>query len=204
MEVFRYGAEEIEYLKARDAKLGRAIERIGMIEREVIPDLFCALVNSIVSQQISAKAADTVWSRMRERLGEITPQSISAATAEAIQQCGTSMRKAGYIKGIGEWASQGAGVIEDLHGLPNDEVIKRLSSLKGIGVWTAEMILIFSMHRPDVVSWGDLAIRRGMMNLYGLEELTKAQFEEYRRCYSPHGSVASLYLWELSHEEFRI
>jgi DNA-3-methyladenine glycosylase II len=202
MEVFRYGTKEIEYLKARDEKLGRAIERVGMIEREVIPDLFSALVSCIVSQQISAKAADTVWSRLQERLGEITPQSVSFATVESIQQCGTSTRKAGYIKGIGDWASQDTGAIEELQNLPDDEVIRRLSALKGVGVWTAEMILIFSMRRPDVVSWGDLAIRRGMMNLYGLEELTRTQFDEYQNRYSPCGSVASLYLWELSHEEF--
>lgn len=199
MEVFRYGPAEIEYLKSRDEKLGLAIERIGMIEREVIPDLFAALVNCIVAQQISAKAADTIWSRMQERFGEITPQSISAAAVEEIQQCGISMRKASYIKGIGDWAAQGPEKISELSDLPDDEAIIRLSALKGVGLWTAEMILIFSLRRPDVVSWGDLAIRRGMMNLYGLEDLTKEQFDECRARYSPYGSVASLYLWELSH-----
>jgi DNA-3-methyladenine glycosylase II len=199
MEVFSYGPAEVEHLKTKDEKLASAIDRIGMIEREVIPDLFAALVNCIVAQQISAKAADTIWRRMQERFGEITPQIISAASVEDIQQCGTSMRKASYIKGIGDWASQGSDNIEELWLLPDDEVIQRLSSLKGVGVWTAEMILIFSMRRPDVVSWGDLAIHRGMMNLYGLEALTREQFEDYRERYSPYGSVASLYLWELSH-----
>ncbi|MCL4517642.1 MAG: DNA-3-methyladenine glycosylase 2 family protein [Thaumarchaeota archaeon] len=199
METFRYGAPEMEYLKTRDKNLGTAIKRIGRIEREVIPDLFSALVNCVVSQQVSAKAAGTVWSRMQECFGEMTPQSISAATLEDIQRCGMSMRKATYIRGIGNWASEGAKNLEELWQLPDDEVIRRLSSLDGVGVWTAEMILIFTMGRPDVVSWGDLAIRRGMMNLYGLEELTRVEFNEYRKRYSPYGSVASLYLWELSH-----
>ena len=84
------------------------------------------------------------------------------------------------------------------HEMPDDEIIEELSSLHGIGVWTAEMFLIFSLRRPDVVSWGDLAIRRGMMNLYGLRKLTKVQFERYRKKYSPYGSIASLYLWALS------
>jgi len=77
-------------------------------------------------------------------------------------------------------------------------VIKRLVSLPGVGVWTAEMMLIFSLQRPDVVSWGDYGIRKGMMKLYGLDELTREQFDKYRKRYSPYGSVASLYLWEIA------
>ena len=88
--------------------------------------------------------------------------------------------------------------IAELATLPDAEIIRRLSSLNGVGVWTAEMLLIFSLERPDVVSWGDLAIRRGMMNLYGLDSLTREQFERYRKRYSPYGSVASLYLWALA------
>ena len=73
-----------------------------------------------------------------------------------------------------------------------------MTSLNGIGVWTAEMLMIFSMGRPDIVSWGDLAIRRGMCNLYNLKDISKVQFERYKKRYSPYGSVASLYLWALS------
>jgi hypothetical protein len=100
MEVFKYGQIEIDYLKKKDKKLGEAIERIGMIEREVIPDLFAALISSIVAQQISAKAADTVWNRMLERFGEVTPERLTSVSVEEVQQCGLSMRKANYIKGI--------------------------------------------------------------------------------------------------------
>lgn len=198
MEIFKYGQVELDYLKKKDKKLGLAIERIGMIEREIIPDLFTALINSIVAQQISAKAAVTVWNRMLAHFGAITPQNIVAAAVEEIQQCGLSMRKANYIKGIGEAVVQGELNISEFPELPDSEIIKRLSSLHGIGVWTAEMLLIFSMERPDVVSWGDLAIRRGIMKLYGHKALDKAKFERYKKRYSPYGSVASLYLWSLS------
>lgn len=200
MEIFKYGQPELEYLKEKDKKLAAAIERIGMIEREIIPDLFTALVNSIVGQQISSKAAATVWNRLQAALGEITPESICEASAETIQKCGLSMRKAGYIKGIGEAVMQGTLDLPELYRLEDCEIIKRLSSLNGIGKWTAEMLLIFSMQRSDVVSWGDLAIQRGMMNLYGLKTLTKDQFERYVKRYSPYGTVASLYLWALSKE----
>jgi DNA-3-methyladenine glycosylase II len=175
------------------------MEEIGIIERNVTPDLFTALVASVASQQISAKAAETVWRRMEERFGAATPETIATASAESIQQCGMSMRKAGYIKGIGEAVADGRLDPEGLRDLSDDDVIARLSALNGVGVWTAEMILIFSMERPDVVSWGDLAIRRGMMKLYGLETLDRKAFDRYRKRYSPYGSVASLYLWEISH-----
>lgn len=200
MHIFEYGQTEVNHLKKSDKKLGKAIDEIGMIERPVIPDLFTALVRNIVGQQISSKAATTVWNRMKDFFEDITPETIVRAGADEIHRCGVSNRKASYIKDIGEAVTNGELDLTKLHELPDDEVIKRLCALKGIGQWTAEMLLIFSMQRPDVVSWGDLAIRRGMMTLYNLETLSKEQFEAYRKCYSPYGSVASLYLWVLSKE----
>lgn len=195
---FVYDQRAVAYLKQVDPILGEAMNRLGMVEREVIPDLFAALIYSIIGQQISIKAVHTIWHRMQDRLAEITPQTIAAATVEEIQQCGLSMRKAGYIKSISETVLCGDLDLRELYELPDAEVIKRLSSLHGIGVWTAEMLLLNSMERPDVVSWGDIGIRRGMMNLYGLTEITKEQFEQYKKQYSPYGSTASIYLWKLS------
>jgi 3-methyladenine DNA glycosylase/8-oxoguanine DNA glycosylase len=199
MQIFRYGVDEINHLRKKDKKLGRAIDEIGMIRRKVTPDIFIALISSVASQQISAKAAETVWNRMEERFHEITPDVIASAAVDDIQMCGMSIRKSGYIKGIGQAVMEGkldlAGLIE----LSDEEVIAHLTELKGVGIWTAELILIFSMERPDVVSHGDLAIQRGMMKLYGKPALSRETFERYRKRYSPFGSVASLYLWEISH-----
>ena len=198
MHLFQYGKAEIDHLKSRDRKLGRAIDRIGMIERQVTPDLFKALVHSVVAQQISRAAANTVWGRLCGRLSDITPRNVASTEVSEIQKCGLSMRKATYIKGIGEVAYRGDLDLLELREMPDEGVIEKLSSLPGIGVWTAEMLLIFSLCRPDVVSWGDLAIQRGMMKLYGLKDLSKKQFDRFRKRYSPCGSVASLYLWALS------
>ena len=198
MKIFQYGQAEIDYLTRRDRKLGRAIGHIGMIERQVMPDLFKALVHSVVAQQISSKAAATVWGRLCGNLLDITPRKVASTDVSDIQKCGLSMRKAKYIKGIGDAAIRGDLDLLELGEMPDDGVIEKLSSLPGIGVWTAEMLLIFSLCRPDVVSWGDLAIRRGMMNLYGLNQISKSQFDRFRKRYSPCGSVASLYLWALS------
>lgn len=198
MEIFRYGEKEINYLKKKDKKLSEAIDRIGKIERRVIPNLFEALINSIVSQQISSKAADTVWKRLINLLGEIKPETIMDEDINRIQKCGMTFRKASYIKEISENVYSETLNINELNNLSDEEVIKILTSLNGIGVWTAEMLMIFSMGRPDIVSWGDLAIRRGMCNLYNLKDISKVQFERYKQRYSPYGSVASLYLWALS------
>jgi 3-methyladenine DNA glycosylase/8-oxoguanine DNA glycosylase len=198
MPIFEYGQKEIDYLKSKDKKLGAAIEKIGMIERKVTPDPFEALISSVVGQQISSKAAVTVWNRLVELLGGITPEHISEADISKVQGCGMSQRKAGYIKGIAEAAIIGEVDFNKLYTLTDEEIIKKLSSLHGVGEWTAEMLLIFSLNRPDVVSYKDLAIRRGMMNLYGLKELPKEKFDKYKKRYSPQGSVASLYLWALS------
>jgi DNA-3-methyladenine glycosylase II len=198
MQIFEYGQKEIDYLKSKDKKLGAAIERIGLIKRRITPDPFTALVSSVVGQQISSKAAETVWNRLNNLLGSITPESIAQAELSGIQGCGMSVRKAEYIKGVAEAAISGEVDFDSLHTLTDEEIIKKLSSLHGVGVWTAEMLLIFSLCRPDVVSYRDLAICRGMMHLYGLKELPKDKFERYRKRYSPYGSVASLYLWALS------
>jgi len=200
MIYFQYGVKEIEFLKKKDKKLAAAIDRIGIIKRELTLDPFEALVASIVSQQISKKAAETVWNRFYNVLCEVNPENILKASDEEIQKCGMTMKKVGYIKGIAEAAVSGQIDFKNLALLSDEEIIKKLSALHGVGVWTAEMLLIFSLNRPNVVSYKDLAICRGMMNLYGLKSLTKEQFERYKKRYSPYGSVASLYLWELSAE----
>ncbi len=198
MPFFAYGQREIDYLKKKDKKLGAAIEAIGFIERETKPDVFAAMVDSIISQQISSKAADTVLERLGNLLGDITAEKIAACDEEHIQKCGMTTKKACYIKSMAAKVLSGELDLDELASLPDDAVIKKLVTLDGIGVWTAEMLLLFSLGRPDVVSYGDLAIRRGMMNLYGLKALPKKKFDYYRRRYSPYGSVASLYLWRLA------
>lgn len=198
MPYFNYDQLEIEHLQSRDSQLGAAIEKLGMLQRETTPDPFVALLKCIVAQQISTKAAETVWNRLSEKFSNANPYQLANVEVIEIKACGLSMRKAGYIKNIAEKTVSGAVDFSAFNQMSDTEIIKQLSSLAGVGVWTAEMLLIFSLSRPDIVSWGDLGIRRGMMNLYGLPELTKAQFEQYRQNYSPYGSVASFYLWAMS------
>jgi DNA-3-methyladenine glycosylase II len=199
-KIFEYGQKEMDYLKSVDPLLGEAIDRIGKIDRVIIPDLFPALIYAIIGQQISLKAARTLWSRMQERFVDITPEHIAELSIEDIQQCGMQSKKAGYIRGIAEVVAKGEFDLNHLYDMPDHEVIRSLSSLSGIGVWTAEMLLLNSMERPNIISYGDIAIRRGIMNLYGLSELKKEEFAVYKNRYSPYASVASIYLWRISYE----
>lgn len=196
--IFLYGEKEIDYLKRVDPALGAIIDKIGPIERPVIPDLFTALVHSIVGQQISSKAMNTVWRRFEERFPQITPTTLNKASVEEIQQIGMSMRKATYIKEATSKILLGELNIDELYTLSEEEVIEKLTALHGIGVWTAEMILIFCMQRPNIMSYGDFAIRKGLRILYQLEKLDKEQFNNYKRRYSPYASVAYLYIWAVA------
>ena len=198
MQIFRYGDAETAYLRSRDEKLGEVIDAIGPIRREVYPDLFSALVHSIVGQQISAKAQITIWERMKGGLGEITPQAVSTRTVAEIQSFGITFKKAAHIRDAAARVLDGRLDIDALYGKTDAEFCRELIALDGVGVWTAEMLLLFSMQRPDVLSYGDLGILRGMRMLYHHEKITKELFEECRRRYSPYSSVASLYLWAVS------
>ncbi len=196
---FVYGEKEICFLKAKDKRLGEVIEKVGRIEREVIPDLFSALVHSIVGQQISTKAHSTIWQRMTNELGyPLTPTHIAGLDKETLQTFGITFKKAEYIKAAAKKVVDGDLDIERLRFLSDNEVCKELTKLDGIGVWTAEMLLIFSMQRPNILSFSDLAILRGMRMVYHHRHIPKKLFEKYKKRLSPYASVASLYFWAVA------
>ena len=195
---FDYGVREVDYLKARDRVLGEVIDQVGHVEREVDPDLFSAVVHHIVGQQISTKAQATIWARMRERLGEVNARTVAAADTAALQSAGISLRKAEYIQDFAGKVNSGAFDLQRVAALPDSEAIEALVALKGVGVWTAEMILLFCLQRPDIFSFDDLAIQRGLRMVYRHRKIDRKLFEKYRRRFSPYGSVASLYLWAVA------
>ena len=195
---FQYGEKEIEHLKRADRRLAEVINQVGMIERAVNPDLFSALVHCIVGQQISAKAQQTVWQRMLKEFGNITPAGIDSLPVEKLQQCGITFKKAGYIKAAAQKIRTNEFDINALHAMTDEEVCAKLAGLNGIGVWTAEMLMIFSMQRPNILSYGDLAIHRGLRMVYGHQKIDRETFNKYRKRYTPYASVASLYLWAVA------
>ena len=195
---FEYGEKEISYLKGKDQKLKEVIEQIGPIKRTVDTDLFSSIVYHIIGQQISTKAQETIWRRTLERVGEVNAENICRMDIEQLQSLGISFRKAEYIEDFAKNVSDGSFDLENIRNLSDEDAIRSLSSLKGIGVWTAEMLLLFCLQRPNVFSYDDLAIRRGLRLVYHHRKIDRELFEKYRRRFTPYCSVASLYFWAVS------
>ena len=195
---FEYGEKEISYLKSKDKKLAEVIEQIGHIDREVDTDIFSAVVHHIIGQQISTKAQATIWQRMQDKIGKVDASGILGAGVDELQSLGMTYRKVEYITDFATIVRNGEFDIEGIYEKSDEEVIEELSALKGIGRWTAEMILLFCLQRPNVFSYDDLAILRGLRMVYHHRKIDKALFEKYRRRFSPYCSVASLYLWAVS------
>ena len=195
---FEYGENEITYLRNKDKKLSEVIDQIGMIEREVDTDLFSAVVHHIIGQQISTKAQATIWQRMKETLGAVNAVTILSADISKLQSLGMTFRKAEYITDFARKVHEGVFDLEAVAQMSDEAAIKELASLKGIGVWTAEMILLFCLQRPDIFSYDDLAIQRGLRMVYHHRKIDRKLFEKYRRRFSPYCSAASLYLWAVA------
>ena len=179
---FPYGETEIAYLRARDLKLGAAMERIGPIHREVDPDLFSSVIHHIIGQQVSMAAQRTVWQRLQAAAGTLVPETVAAMPAEALQALGMTRRRALYILEFARKVASGDFDLDALAEMEDREVLARLTSLR----------------RPDVVNWGDLAILRGMRMLYRKRSIDQRTFQRLRKRYSPYGTTASLYLWAIA------
>ena len=195
---FEYGEMEISDLKNKDKRLGEVIDRIGMINREIDTDLFSSAVHHIIGQQISTKAQETIWQRMKDRLGAVNADTILNADISQLQSLGMTFRKAEYIRDFADKVNCGTFDLQAVSEMGDEEAVKKLSSLKGIGVWTAEMILLFCLRRPDIFSFADLAIQRGLRMVYHHRKIDRKLFEKYRHRFSPYCSVASLYLWAVA------
>lgn len=178
--------------------MAEVIDKIGVVRRRVIPDVFAALVHSIVGQQISTKAHESIWRKVEETVGEVSPKNILAISPELLQSVGMSFRKVEYIRDAARRFESGEFEARSFQSMTDEQVIEKLTQLKGVGIWSAEMLMLFSMQRPDVLSFGDLAILRGLRMIYHHRRIDRRLFEKYRRRFSPCNSVASLYLWAVA------
>jgi DNA-3-methyladenine glycosylase II len=162
------------------------------------PDPYEALIRAIVGQQLSTRAAATIWGRVAEIYAGDTPNPVQVIDTDpqALRDAGLSWSKVAYVRDLAERVQDGELDLERLPQLPDEQVIEELTAIKGIGRWTAEMFLMFHLGRPDVLSTGDLGIRRGAQLAYGMEELpTPAELEQMGEAWSPHRTLACLYLW---------
>jgi DNA-3-methyladenine glycosylase II len=192
-------------LAAADPAMGELIKRLG--KRSLAtrrrgqpkPDAYGALLRAVVGQQLSSKAARTIYERVLELFGGTTPEpeQILAASTADLRATGLSGRKVEYIRDLAAHVRSGELELDRLEELSEEEVISEIVAVRGFGRWSAEMFLIFHLERPDVISGGDLGIRKAIQLLDGLEEMpTPEQVVQRAERWRPHRSLASIYLWE--------
>lgn len=197
--IFEYGKKELTYLKKRDKELGKFIAVRGMIEREVEPNIFLALIQHIIAQQINGKTAQKIYQRVCTLCDNgLTERAILALDTAALQACGMSERKAQNIQAAAQFFSAKNITSLYLTEKSDEEIIQELTQLPGVGVWTVEMLLLFSLQRKNILSYGDFGIKKGLCLLHGLEKIDKRTFMAFKEQYSPYASIASLYLWEIA------
>lgn len=191
-------AKAIKHLR-KDKILGTILDKYTISSPKLSSNLFQDLLEAIVGQQLSGKAASTIFGRFlnlfpKEQIPK--PEEILKLSEESLRSCGLSHQKASYLKSLSEEIKSGQLVLEELHILPDEAVVTALTKVKGIGPWTAEMFLIFSLGRLDTFSLGDLGLRTAVGRLYGVDRNDKIKIEEISKKWSPYRSLASLYLWK--------
>lgn len=195
-------------LAAADPTMAALIERVGKIDiatrlerrqEERPTDAYGALLRAIVGQQLSTKAARTIYLRVLDLFGGTTPspEQLLEASEEDLRACGLSGRKTEYVRDLAAHVLGGELELDRLEALSDEEVIAEIVAVRGLGQWTAEMFLLFHLQRPDVLSGGDLGIRKAIQVEYGLEEMpAPKRVLEIGEVWRPYRSLASLYLWE--------
>jgi DNA-3-methyladenine glycosylase II len=189
--------QAISHLTKADPVLAEIIGRVGEYRIQFRRPEFSTLVRSIVYQQLSGRVAGAIFGRLEAALnGAITPEGILKLRPERMRKLGLSAQKTAYIRDLARHTRKGLVVFEELSDLPDDEVIARLTQVKGIGVWTAHMFLIFALQRPNVLPTGDLGIRNAIRKAYGLDAAPHPKDVELIAArWHPYCSVASWYLW---------
>ena len=190
----------VRHLKRADPVLARVIEHVGACRLAVRSDgaHFDHLVRAIVYQQLSGKAAATIHGRVHGLYGDRppTPAELAATPAARLRRAGLSRQKLGYLKDLARHAASGRLAFDELVALPDEAVIEALTTIRGVGVWTAQMFLMFRLGRLDVLPVLDLGIQKGMRQAYKLRRLPKpTQMERIAAAWRPYRSVACWYLW---------
>ena len=181
-------------LSDNDIILSRIINKFDDLELISRGDIFFTLIRSIIGQQISVKAASTVWSRFTKKVGEITPKNILSVDFEDLRSCGLTQKKTEYVIGISEsWHEYS---LFDWNKMDDEEVIEKLIKFRGVGKWTAEMILIFTLLRPDVFPIGDIGMIRGIEKSYNSGvRMSNDELYALSEKWKPWRTVACCYMW---------
>jgi DNA-3-methyladenine glycosylase II len=188
----------VNHLKKSDPILCAIIERVGPFRMEYGPPEFHSLAESILYQQLNGNAAATIFKRFTALAGEpLTPEGILKLTDEQLRSVGLSKQKSAYLKDLAVKTRDGLLDFTKLQDLPDEEVIKHLTQVKGVGVWTAQMFLMFTLKRPDVLPTGDYGLQAAIKKHYRKRKMPKPKdMEKIARAWSPYRSIACWYLWK--------
>ncbi|ARK22926.1 DNA-3-methyladenine glycosylase 2 family protein [Sporosarcina sp. P26b] len=194
----------VQSLGAKDPRLKQLISLIGDIEVPLRTDYVSSIVRSIIGQQISVNAASAIYARLLDLLGgHITVDGLIMTSKEQLREVGLTMRKSDYVKDLADKIANGDLDLDHIATYDDDEILKQLIHVKGIGKWTAEMFLILSLGRPDILAVDDVGIQRSAQWLYGVEKAERRQLLiEKSPLWAPERSIASHYLWEAIHLDF--
>ncbi len=198
----KWTADDRELMRA-DKVLRRVMEERGPIDpaidrRGSRPDPYEAVARAIVGQQLSTKAARSIWEKLLAQFGGETPdpRALLRKRPQTLRKAGLSNAKVEFLRDLARRVTDGRLDLDRLKDLPDEDVVAELIEVKGVGQWTAEMFLIFHLGRPDVVSVGDLGIRRAVQIAYGMKELPgPEELEKLAEVWRPHRTLACLYLW---------
>jgi DNA-3-methyladenine glycosylase II len=186
----------VQYLCKKDKRLAKLIDMVGDIEYLEQPDCFARLVRSIINQMLSNKAAHVIGSRVVALCdGIITPENLLKLDKEQLRKAGLSYTKADYILGIAKAATDGSLDFSRFPGMTDEEVIKELTCLRGIGVWSAKMFLIFTLNRPDILPLEDVAFLQTYAWLYKTNDLRPMAIKKRCQKWKPYSSIAARYFY---------
>ncbi len=188
----------VRHLRRNCPVMREVIRQVGPCKIRLQRGRFEMLARSILFQQISGHAAKAILGRLLERMpnGRLSAPGLAALSEEEFRACGVSRQKAGYMRSLADLSLSGEVSLQRVSRWPDDRIIEELVQVKGIGVWTAQMFLMFSLGRPDVLPWDDLGVRQAMVKLFELDELPKREeAEQLAAPWRPYATVASWYCW---------
>jgi DNA-3-methyladenine glycosylase II len=191
-----YWEQATQELAASDEVMQKLIVRFSGMLLHSRSDAFSTLARAILGQQISVKAADSIWQKLSNAIGEVTPRTILEAEHDVLRACGLSLRKMNYIQDLSMRFADGTLDSAAWSGMDDEALIDKLTQIKGIGRWTAEMFLIFHMLRPDVLPMDDLGLQRALSMHYNANQpVSRLKMRAIAKPWQPWRSVATWYLW---------
>ncbi len=193
---YTHSHPHVIYLSEVDPTLKKLIEKVEVIDIPLRKDYYNSIVRQIIGQQLSIKAAHTITNRVLQLWENFDPILLGQLDDEHLRNTGISRPKISYIRDLSNKHLSGEVDLKTIHLLEDEEVIERLTSVKGIGKWTAEMFLIFSLGRMNILSFGDVSIQNAIRWLYKIEKDQSLNLQLFLEKWSPYNTVASLYLWE--------